>query len=70
MVKMPIYACHGVAYLWLVDPLERTLEAFALREGHWQVIGLHQEKTISHRSLPSRRCHCIWMGLWVESESE
>ncbi len=28
--KMPIYAEHGVAHLWLVDPAVRTLEYFAL----------------------------------------
>lgn len=26
MVKVPIYALHGVAHLWLADPLKRTLE--------------------------------------------
>jgi len=41
--KMPVYARFGVAYLWLVNPLERTLEAYALREGFWTVIGLYQE---------------------------
>ena len=30
VVKMPVYARHGVPYLWLVDPLAHTLEAFAL----------------------------------------
>jgi len=44
MTKMPVYARYGVAYLWLVDPLARTLEAFALREGRWTVMGLFQEQ--------------------------
>jgi Uma2 family endonuclease len=26
MVKMPLYARYAMAYLWLVDPLARTLE--------------------------------------------
>lgn len=46
MTKMPVYARYGVAYLWLVDPLARTLEAFALREGRWTVVGLFQEQDI------------------------
>lgn len=46
MTKMPVYARYGVSYLWLVDPLARTLEAFALREGCWTVIGLFQEQEI------------------------
>lgn len=44
VVKMPVYARHGVLYLWLVDPFAHTLEAFALRDGCWTVIGLFQER--------------------------
>jgi Uma2 family endonuclease len=33
--KRDIYAEHGVPHLWLVDPLARTLEAFALGGGAW-----------------------------------
>jgi Uma2 family endonuclease len=33
--KLPLYARYGVAYAWLVDPLERTLEAFKLEQGRW-----------------------------------
>ena len=36
--KRPIYAREGVAYLWLVDPTDRTLEAFELRDGEWVLI--------------------------------
>ena len=34
-LKMPIYAQYGIAHLWLIDPLLRTLEAYRLAEGHW-----------------------------------
>ena len=37
--KSPVYAREGVAHLWLVDPADRTLEAFELREGEWVLIG-------------------------------
>ena len=33
--KRPVYAREGVRHLWLVDPAERTLEAFALTAGEW-----------------------------------
>ena len=36
--KRPIYAREGVAHLWLVDPVDRTLEAFELNEGRWVLI--------------------------------
>jgi len=44
VTKMPVYARYGVPFLWLVDPLAHTLEAFALHEGRWTVIGLFQEQ--------------------------
>jgi Uma2 family endonuclease len=34
-LKLPIYAAQGVAHLWLIDPILRTLEAFRLLDGHW-----------------------------------
>ena len=33
--KRPLYAQAGVRHLWLVDPADRTLEAFELRDGEW-----------------------------------
>ena len=36
--KRPIYAREGVGYLWLVDPTDRTLDAFELHEGKWLLI--------------------------------
>jgi Uma2 family endonuclease len=36
--KRRLYAEAGVPHLWLVDPIARTLEAFALRSGAWTLI--------------------------------
>ena len=36
--KRPACAREGVAYLWLVDPIDRTLEAFELRDGEWVLV--------------------------------
>ena len=36
--KRPLYAREGVGHLWLVEPTDRTLEAFELREGEWVLI--------------------------------
>lgn len=36
--KRRLYAAAGVAHLWFVDPLARTLEAFALQGGAWVLV--------------------------------
>ncbi|MCY4634688.1 MAG: Uma2 family endonuclease [Acidobacteria bacterium] len=33
--KRPVYGREGVRHLWLVDPAERTLDAFRLSAGEW-----------------------------------
>jgi Uma2 family endonuclease len=35
--KMPIYARHGVAYAWLVDPVAQTVEVLKLIDEKWRV---------------------------------
>jgi len=35
--KMPVYAREGVGFLWMIDPLARTLEAYRLEGGRWIV---------------------------------
>ncbi|MCQ8105495.1 Uma2 family endonuclease [Methylomonas sp. SURF-2] len=36
--KMPIYAGLGLPFLWLIDPILQTLEAYQLIEGHWMLL--------------------------------
>lgn len=35
MRKMPVYRQHGVAFVWLVDPLAQTVEVFVLNDGQY-----------------------------------
>jgi Uma2 family endonuclease len=37
--KLPIYKEHGVQHVWLVDPVDRTLEILRLENGRWVVAG-------------------------------
>jgi Uma2 family endonuclease len=67
VTKMPVYARYGVPYLWLVDPLVHTLEAFALRDGRWMVIGLFQERD-SVTVEPFADITLELGGLWAEVE--
>lgn len=43
-VKLPCYARYGVAHTWLVDPHERTLEAFELRDGAWLLLAVLKDE--------------------------
>ena len=47
-LKLPLYARHGVAHAWLVDPLARTLEAYTLQHGRWLLVGsLREDNPVS-----------------------
>jgi Uma2 family endonuclease len=39
--KLPIYATNGVPYLWLVDPIEQTLQVLQSHEGKWTILSTH-----------------------------
>jgi Uma2 family endonuclease len=42
--KLPHYARWGVGHLWLVDPLQRTLEVFKLNGGgNWELLSTHSD---------------------------
>ncbi|MBI2893336.1 MAG: Uma2 family endonuclease [Deltaproteobacteria bacterium] len=43
VTKRRLYAQHGVAHYWIVDPEARTLEAFALEQGRWVDAGSFDE---------------------------
>ncbi len=38
-VKRRIYAEAAISYLWLIDPRQQLLEAFALSDGEWKLKG-------------------------------
>jgi Uma2 family endonuclease len=41
--KMPVYAQSMVGYIWLIDPIIKTLDAFRLESGKWMLLGSHGE---------------------------
>jgi Uma2 family endonuclease len=68
MIKMPIYAQHEVPYLWLVDPAEKTLEVFRLKEGEWVVAGLFLDNA-KVRAEPFTGIELSLGDLWRETRS-
>ena len=46
VVKMGLYARHGVPYYWLIDPSAATLEAYALEGGRWVVLGTYDRTAV------------------------
>ena len=36
--ELPIYANRGVVHVWLIDTEARTLEPYALHDGHWLLL--------------------------------
>jgi Uma2 family endonuclease len=39
--KMPVYAREQVRHVWLVDPLQRTLEVYRLEGPRWVLVSTH-----------------------------
>jgi Uma2 family endonuclease len=40
--KLPFYARASVPHVWLVDPLQRTLEVLGLQDGRWLILAVHE----------------------------
>jgi Uma2 family endonuclease len=63
--KMSIYAQHTVPYLWFIDPLAKTLDAFRLENGKWVVVGLFVgSDTI--RIAPFEEAEIDLNALWLD----
>lgn len=65
-VKMAIYAEHGVEHCWIIDPRARTLEVFALTEGHWLLVstGSRDDRV---RAAPFDAIELALEALWMPS---
>ncbi len=37
-LKMPLYARYGVAYIWLIDPMKKELEAYQNKNNTWKLL--------------------------------
>ena len=62
--KLPIYARAGVAHLWLVDPLARSVEVFQLDGASYRLILVHGEEE-AVRLPPFEAVELSLGALWV-----
>jgi Uma2 family endonuclease len=69
VIKMPVYARFGVAYLWLVDPIARTLETFALEDGRWVVTGQFKDYDVV-AVAPFEALNLALSPLWVSASDQ
>ena len=67
--KMPIYTQYEVPHLWLVDPVDETLEVFRLKEGEWVVAGLFAENA-KVRAEPFTEIEINLSDLWGLARAE
>lgn len=44
--KVPIYAREGMSYVWLVDPLQRTLEVLRRQSTDWLITGVYEGNAV------------------------
>jgi Uma2 family endonuclease len=67
--KVPIYARESVAHLWLVDPLQQTLEVFRLEGRHWVLVSTHGGAE-EVQAAPFEALALDMGRWWLEPESE
>jgi Uma2 family endonuclease len=65
--KLRIYAEAGVAWLWLGDPIEQTLEVLKLREGAWTIAAVHTGRDVV-RAEPFDAIELDLGELWPEAK--
>jgi Uma2 family endonuclease len=65
--KMPVYALHGVAHAWLLEPIQRTLEVFeAQGQGaSWRTLGTW-EGDVKVKAAPFEAVELDLGSLWAD----
>jgi Uma2 family endonuclease len=63
--KLPYYAAHGVRHVWLLDPIDRRLEVYALdaETQGWREVRIHQGDTVI-RAAPFDAIELDLGALW------
>jgi len=62
--KLPIYREHRVQHVWLVDPVDQTLEVLRLENGRWVVAGNYGGDDVV-RAEPFEAVEIDLRALWI-----
>jgi Uma2 family endonuclease len=62
--KLPIYAREGVGHVWLLDPLQQTLEVLRLESRGWSKVAEH-EGGANVRAEPFDAVELALRSLWL-----
>ncbi len=65
--KKSVYAREGIAFLWFVNPLVRTLETLQLIDGRWVDVGTFSDDA-RPRALPFDAIELDLGSLWADAE--
>ncbi len=66
--KLPIYAAHGVRNVWLINPLQRTLEVLRIHDGKWLTLAVHCDDA-RVRAEPFDAIELDLADLWADLEA-
>ena len=63
--KLPLYAAHGVAHVWLIDPIAKTLEVHSLGDDRrWRDVRIYEGDTCV-RAEPFAAIELDLAALWA-----
>ncbi len=64
--KLAVYAREQVAYVWLIDPLARTMEVLHFEAGRWTILATHSGDDVV-RAEPFTDIALELSALWGDS---
>ena len=62
--KLAIYAREGVSHVWLINPINETLEVLALANGRWTLLATHVG-AVAIRAEPFEAIELELSALWT-----
>ncbi len=65
VTKPVIYAREKISWMWIIDPVARTLEVFWLKEGKWTLEECHADRE-AVRARPFEAVELDLATLWLE----